>query len=120
MATKPAGLAKSGSKLWRDVTSKYELRVDELRILEDACRLTDVLAELEVGMADQPLLVKGSMGQNVINPLLSEQRTTRSAVAKLLGQLKLPDDPTAATTSTPNQHRSAAQTRWASAHGAGA
>jgi hypothetical protein len=116
----PAGLAKSGSKLWRDVTGKYALRVDELRILEDACRLADVLAALEAAAADAPLLSKGSMGQLVLHPLVAEQKTHRSALARLLAQLKLPDDATAEGAQEPNQHRAAAQTRWASAHGASA
>lgn len=113
----PGGLNEAGRKLWRSVAGKYALRADELRVLEDACRLTDVIADLEAAMVDQPMLSKGSYGQPVINPLLSEQRTTRSTVSRLLAQLKLPDDPTVAGESAPNQQRAAAQTRWASAHG---
>ena len=115
----PAGLGDRGSELWSAVTSKYELRVDERRILEDACRLTDVLTVLEAGMEGQSLLVKGSMGQPVLNPLLGEQKTHRTALAGLLKALRLPDDP-AGEAGESNQHRSAAQSRWSSAHGTSA
>lgn len=48
--TKPRGPKKSGSKLWREIADpkKYELRPDELRILEDACRVTERVAELDL------------------------------------------------------------------------
>jgi hypothetical protein len=36
-------------------------------------------------------LVKGSQGQQVINPLISEVRQHRNCVASLLKWLKLPD-----------------------------
>ena len=120
MATKlraPVGLAKAGRQLWSSVTGKYELRVDEQRVLEDACRIADVISALEDGMVDQPLLAKGSMGQPVLNPLLAEQKTHRTALSRLLAQLKLPDDPSGEVVK-PNQHRAAAQSRWDAARGA--
>jgi hypothetical protein len=115
----PAGFGRAGKSLWSSVAGNYDLRVDESRVLEDACRLSDVITALEDGMRGQELLVKGSMGQPVLNPLLAEQKTHRTALARLLSQLKLPDDPTGEQ-QAPNQQRAAAQSRWASAHGASA
>jgi hypothetical protein len=83
--------------------------------LEDACRIADAITQLEHGMEGQPLMAKGSRGQPVLNPLLAEQLPHRVALAASLRQLKLPD----ADGLRPNQHREAAQARWARAHGAG-
>jgi hypothetical protein len=55
------------------------------------------------------------MGQDVLNPLLVEQRTHRITLATLLRQLKLPEDPSAA--GRPNQQRAAAQSMRTNAHG---
>jgi hypothetical protein len=113
----PAGLGKPGATLWRTVTKKYELRADELVILESACRATDRVAIMEEAR-DGEVLATGSMGQIVVHPLVSEIRTHEAQVAGLLARLKLPDD--AAGTGAVNQHRSAANSKWAAAHGAGA
>lgn len=114
----PATLADAGKALWADVTAKYDLRVDELAVLESACKTADMIAILdkEWDALGKPFLTRGSMGQDVIHPLIGERRAQQSQLAKLLGQLKLPDDSGAA---APNQQRDAAQSRWAQ-HGAGA
>ena len=88
--TRPKGLGIAGSRVWRRVTEDYELRVDELILLEHACRTVDILARLEAAMQDQPLTVKGSMGQQREHPLLSEARQQRVLAARLLRQLDLP------------------------------
>ena len=46
----------------------------------------------------------------MIHPLIGEKRTQQAALARLLGQLKLPDD--AAEGMKPNQARAAADARW--------
>jgi hypothetical protein len=97
----PVGLRAPGKRLWSDVTAAYTLRADERRVLEDCCRLADVVGRLERAMRGQPLLVEGSAGQLVLNPLLIEQRTHRLALSTLLRQLKLPEDPSAG--ARPNQ-----------------
>lgn len=117
----PPGLRKIGRKdgpgraLWKAVfasSCQYVLRPDELRILEDACRLTDRAGELADDAADRPRTVRGSTGQPVINPLLAEERQCRLAVAQLLKQLKLPDDDQAAGTPRSVSARAAAESRW--------
>lgn len=119
----------AGRRLWKSITSKYELRPDELRILHAACRCDDVIEELgrlrgqyEAHDRYKELLVRGSQGQSVENPL-------RARVAKItedimrqdatltahLAKLKLPDEnPTAEEGSTPRSvsARSAANSRW--------
>lgn len=111
----PAGLKAAGASLWRDVTGKYELRADESRVLEDACRERDLIARLEKELADSNLIVKGSMGQPAINPIVSELRQHRGTFASLMKQLKLPDDgeSSEAGGALSAKNRAAAQARWA-------
>lgn len=118
----PETLGNEGKRVWNLVTSKYDLRPDELLTLEDACAASDMIAGLAKAWEDEgrPLTTKGSMGQQVIHPLIGEIRTQRAARNALWRQLKLPDDPSAGSGAEPNQQRSAAQSRWASAHGKGA
>lgn len=95
MTSKPApdGLGSQALKLWEEMTGLYEFRVDELRILEDACREVDLIERLEVELDGAPLMVKGSMKQDVANPHLAEVRQHRATLARLFKQLDLPDEP---------------------------
>lgn len=110
--TAPKDLGKGGRRVWRSVTSKYELRVDELVLLEDACRITDMIDSLDEAWADdgRPMTTRGSMGQLVIHPLIGEIRAQRMARNALWRQMKLPDDPTGEAPT--NQNRSAANASW--------
>lgn len=116
--TTPKGLGAAGSKLWRDVTGKYDLRADELVTLESACRASDRILDME-RERDGEVMAKGSMGQVVVHPLIAEIRAHEAQVTSLLARLKLPDE-TGAATEQPRstQARAAAQSRWAAAHGA--
>ncbi len=118
----PVGLfPKVGAQFWRDVVGKYELRVDELVVLEKVCRALDRVQVMSDALLDVPLLAKGSMGQPVVHPLVAEIRAHEAQVASLLARLRLPDDPAVAgERPRSTQARSAAQSRWATAHGAGA
>lgn len=123
MSTKPVapkGLGRSGSALWREVTSTYDLRADELRVLEAACRAVDRIDAME-DERDGAVMATGSMGQPVVHPLLVEIRNHEAQVASLLARLKLPDDPSASTGAPRSTGaRAAAQSRWSQAHGASA
>ena len=112
----PTTLGKSGSALWREVLAKYELRADELRILEDACAERDLIEQLSAALQGAPMIVKGSMGQEVINPIVSELRQHRSTFASLMRQLKLPDEGGASDEGgeLSAKNRAAAQARWSS------
>jgi hypothetical protein len=107
----PSGLGESGRRLWSEISGKYGLRADEARVLEDAAREADLIATLDAGMAGQSLLVRGSQGQDVINPLISELRQHRATLAALLRQLKLPDEAADAAARS-NSARAAANARW--------
>lgn len=116
----PNGLRVAGAKMWRDLVAKYDFRLDELALLERACRATDRIASMEVELGDR-VTATGSMGQVVVHPLIPEIRAHSALVASLMRQLKLPDDGSdAGEAGQPNQQRAAAQSRWAAAHGASA
>lgn len=110
--TTPRGLKARGSKLWRSVTSTYELRPDELVILEDAAREADLVDRLHAQLGKSELVVKGSMGQDVASPLVQEIRQHRTVFAGLMAKLKLPDEPAGAEPSTSSKARDAAAARW--------
>jgi hypothetical protein len=113
----PGGLRPSGRALWRSVLAAgYELCPDESAVLREACGIADTIAAIERALVGAPLTVPGSMGQQVLHPGISELRMQRAALASLLKQLRLPDLDEAG--QRPNQHREAAQARWARAHGA--
>lgn len=90
--TAPPHLDRSGKKLWREIARDYDLRPDEYRVLEDACREADLIEHLAEAQRQSPIMISGSMGQQVLNPLIGEVRQHRVALAGLLAKLKLPDD----------------------------
>lgn len=116
---RPADLGREGKRLWKSIAGgQYVLRPDELSTLEDACRLSDMIATLTADWIerDRPSMTTGSMGQEIIHPLVDKIADHRMKRATLLGRLKLPDEQNGAKS---NQQRDAAQSRWASAHGSG-
>jgi hypothetical protein len=92
MTWKPSELGERGSALWDDVTSAYSLRPDELAILADAAHEADVIERLKAEFETRELITKGSMGQDVAAPHVSEIRQHRATLATLLGKLRLPDE----------------------------
>jgi hypothetical protein len=106
----PVGLLETGLALWVSYASEFQLQPNELRWLEDACRLSDIMAALREAAVGQPLLTKGSTGQDVLNPLIAEQKTHASTVGSLLARIKLPADGAGVAV---NQNRAAATSSWA-------
>jgi hypothetical protein len=87
----PATLGSTGATLWRELICKYEFRPDEARVLLDACSEADLIDDLDEHLRGADRIVRGSMNQPVINPLISELRQHRSTLAALLRQLNLRD-----------------------------
>lgn len=116
--TAPRGLKTVGAKLWRQITADYELRPDELVTLEKVCRASDRIVTMEDELGDA-VTATGSMGQVVVHPLIAEIRAHEAQVSMMLARLKLPDAGGGAgmEDSRSTQARSAAQSRWAQAHG---
>ena len=92
----PHGLGPEGKKLWTGVIGEFNLAYEphKVRILTDACKTVDVIKRMDDASAKAPLTVKGSMGQEVINPLIAQSQTARSQLAHLLGRLNFagPED----------------------------
>ncbi|KAB7752771.1 hypothetical protein [Mycolicibacterium mucogenicum] len=129
--TAPSDLARNGAgrKLWRDIAAsgKYILRPDELRILHAACRCADKVvalgakkAAIEAHPRFAELMMKGSMGQPVENPLQArvykiddDIRNQEVTLAGHLARLKLPDDDAGAGEQPRSvSARDAANSRW--------
>lgn len=118
--TAPTHLQKTGAgrRLWNSIAKDYDLRPDELRILEDACFEADLIEDLAKAQRAQPVMITGSMGQLVLNPLIAEVRQHRATLSALLTKLKLPDDEPEEGTGAPaaddrsSKARAAANARW--------
>lgn len=89
----PRGLGTRGKALWRDVHREFDMTRDPHRLvlLEDACRTADLIDRLQEAVDSQDLRVRGSQGQPVAAPELSEIRQHRGTLAALLTKLALPD-----------------------------
>jgi hypothetical protein len=118
----PEDLGAAGIAEWKRIVSVYTLRPDELMILWSACKARDLHARVESEWIERgcPMMTKGSMGQEVKHPLFAGQESLLSQVATITARLKLPDLPAGDPIAQPNQHRSAAQSKWSAEHGKGA
>lgn len=109
----PEGLAPGGLALWQAVVGRYELRPDELVLLEQLARAVDRLADVREALADAPLTVLGSTGQPRAHPLLGEERAGQLVLARLQAQLSIPDeDGPALATPQARAAAKAANVRW--------
>src|SRR4051794_18491066 len=113
----PTALGSKARRLWSEVVAGFDLRPDELRLLEDACREVDVVERIEKALRDtNSLLIPGSKGQLRPNPLLAELRGHRLVLARLLHQVGIPDEEPAAPALDARERsssaRRAANARW--------
>jgi hypothetical protein len=103
--------------LWRAVTSDvpadWELDARDLAVLEAACRQADDVALLEEAVARDGVTVEGAAGQSRLNAAVTELRQARLALARLLGQVDLPDEERRPVTDASRRAQRAANTRWA-------
>jgi hypothetical protein len=116
----PTGLKPGGKRLWSSIVDEFDLRADELRVLEDACRESDLVDALQAELAKGALTVLGSQGQPVANPMVAELRQHRAVFQRLVASLKLPesDDGRSAAAQRSTSARAAANARWSTNRGA--
>lgn len=110
----PADLAERGKKFWRSVWKDYDLNVDEIEVLAEACRTLDECDRLRERVDADGDMVAGSTGQLRLHPALVELRLARAGLGKLLAQLGLPDLETGDAPQSAAQRRAskAAEARW--------
>lgn len=109
----PTGLRPAGRRLWKAVTSSYELEVHELEVLAMACQQADVVEGLESLVAVDGYMAIGSKGQTIVHPALSEARQGRVVLGRLIAQLALPADAADVPASVRSERaRRAADARW--------
>jgi len=87
--------------MWRSIQVAYQLSVTEDALLRQAVRTADHVAELDVVLAAEGLLVAGRDGLPRPHPALVEVRQQRLLVARLLSALRLPAEESSAR----SQHR---------------
>lgn len=89
----PTGLRAGGKKLWRQVNDEFDLDNEPHKqaILAQACKVIDIITELDEAADEAPLTVRGSQQQPVINPLIAEARAQKSLLAQLLARLNFED-----------------------------
>lgn len=110
----PADLSARGRKFWRTTAANYELSDVETELLIECARLLDECESLRNAVKTDGVTVTGSAGQPRVHPALSELRSHRLALGKLLAQLSLPDEASAVLLSPAQARgRKAAQARWA-------
>ncbi|ACV09801.1 P27 family phage terminase small subunit [Jonesia denitrificans] len=114
----PVGMDDAGTALWEQMCGKYEFRFDELVWLESACRSADRLVIMRDELKALGYMLTGSTGQDVVNPLVAEIRSTEAHMNNALAKLKVPDEGGGAV--EVNQNRAAGQSRWAKSYGKGA
>jgi hypothetical protein len=109
---RPPELGPAGLRLWREVTSAYELAPAEVETLRQLCHTADLCSWLQRQVESEPLTVPGSTGQMTAHPLLSALADQRRTMELLFRSLSLPfPDEVEGHRRSPQQIE-AAQHRW--------
>lgn len=113
--TPPDDLGAPGRAFWEDLTTAYELDPGaEAALAHEAARITDELGRLVAALADAPMVVPGSAGQDRPHPLLDELRKHRQSLVTVVGALRLPaDGEKVGKTPASVRAQAAARARWA-------
>lgn len=96
----PKELGTAGKALWREYAGNPRrpddrwviLEPGELVILRKACILEDLAERLRVELIDADSMVRGSNGNMVVNPMISELRQLTSTQRQLLSSLVPPPE----------------------------
>lgn len=86
----PSHLRKRGKSVWRRLIAENAFSEAELVTLELLCAQLDALDKLDAELATMGVVVAGSEGQPVVNPILRERRETIRQVDALMVALALP------------------------------
>ena len=86
----PPGLGKVGKAKWRKLTQENTFSEAEFDTLELYCSMWDTLTKLDAELVTMGVVVSGSEGQPVVNPVLRERRETIKQIDALMVALALP------------------------------
>jgi len=110
----PAGLGRKGAAFWRKIQKDFDLAVHEEMLLEQACMVADQMDRLNKFAKTAPQTVKGSTGQDIMNPVYGEIRQHNASMMSLVKALKLPEATDDRPQSPKSAHgQAAANARWA-------
>ena len=85
----PRGLQNPGRKLWDSITDEFQMNDADLVLLEEACRVRDLVVTLSKQIETDGVMAKSSQGVRV-HPAVSEVRQQRLVLARLLATLEIP------------------------------
>jgi P27 family predicted phage terminase small subunit len=88
----PSHLRKCGKAKWRKLVAENDFSAAETDTLELYCSLWDTLDKLDAELATMGVVVAGSEGQPVVNPVLRERRETIKQIDALMVALAIPVD----------------------------
>jgi hypothetical protein len=109
----PGDLRARGQAFWRAVDAGWVLNLDERELLVEVCHTLDTVEALQLVLDRDGVLTTGSTGQTRVHPAVGELRASRVVLARLLGQVGLPDSTnTAMPSATTARARRAARARW--------
>lgn len=86
----PSHLGKVGKAKWRNLTAENSFSAAEFVTLELLCAQLDMLARLDAELSAMGVIVAGSEGQPVVNPVLRERRETIKQIDALMVALAIP------------------------------
>lgn len=99
---------KAGQDYWDAMTGKYGFTISEEILLTRICIELDLIDRMDIEVADSDFITKGSMGQDVANPLLGEISKHTGLINTLIKSLHLPEEAAATTV----RKRAAVNARW--------
>src|SRR5215204_910014 len=102
----------SAGELWSSVSEAYDLDPAERSLLLQACRCLVELDRIEGELSSAQLMVTGSTGQPVPNPLLASALAHRKVLESLLRSLALPAPGQSAGVVRHPLQTQAARSRW--------
>ena len=114
----PDDLGEGGRELWDAIAQIGPLRADRRRLLEEAAFTADLIDRLRAELRNGSTTTRGSQGQTVADPRVSELRQYSNTLRSLLSALDLPveeRDSSAETLAARDSAMALARRRWSKA-----
>src|SRR5687768_5398032 len=101
----PQHLSEASRRWWRDIVRTYRLEPQHLRLLTLAAEAWDRGQEARERVAADGAYVTDRYGQTKAHPAIAVERDSRIAVARLVRELALADEPPGARSPRPGGGR---------------